>query len=133
MALISSVSKVSISAVQVTGTSTVYTVPAGKTAKVRLVKVENWPSGGVLIIGNFKAINGTGATTDSNSNSRGSTSTNDNTEARPTLGLVLCSNGSNMRAYYMFIKEDHILVAGETVSQNSAAATFAYTIFEEDA
>ena len=52
----------------------------------------------------------------------------------PVTGFVRASSStSNMNALFMYIKEDHVLVAGETVSCDDTGATVAYTIFEEDA
>jgi hypothetical protein len=129
----SSGGNVSISAIQVTGSAIAYTVPEGKTAKVRLVKVQNWLHSKILTIGNYIAANYTDTTTNSTSNSRDNSAAYDRGVANPTAGFVMCSSGYNFETSFMFIKEDHILVAGETVSQNDAGATFAYTIFEEDA
>jgi hypothetical protein len=126
-------SAVSISAIEATGSAVAYTVPAGKTARVRLVKVEGWLTNNYLRIGNFTAINYTAEATSSTSNSRSNSSAYDKAAGYPTAGFVMCSNGYNFETSFMYIKEDHTLVAGETVSQTSATATFAYTIFEEDA
>tara|TARA_R110000796_G_scaffold128932_2_gene244560 strand:- start:843 stop:1223 length:381 start_codon:yes stop_codon:yes gene_type:complete len=121
-----------ISAVQVTGTATAYTVPTGKVAKVRLVSVDNLNTGKYIYIGNYTAYqntNGYGYT--SKYQAQASAGTNYNMP--PVAGFVrITSNVYAMNSSFMYIKEDHVLVAGETVRQTDASATFAYTIFEED-
>ena len=50
-----------------------------------------------------------------------------------TIGVRAASTGADLERSFMYFKEDHVLVAGETVSCDDTSATFAYTIFEEDA
>ena len=122
-----------ISAVQVTGTATAYTVPAGKVAKVRLVSVETLANDKILTIGNYTAENGTAITIFSQHQSlTGYTGTGQ--ILYPIQGFVrLGEANSSLTGRTMYIKEDHVLVAGETVSCDDTGATVAYTIFEEDA
>jgi hypothetical protein len=120
-----------ISAVQVTGTATAYTVPAGKIAKVRLVSFDSFDTTYSLFIGNYTAKNS--ARNGLNTENQGQDGALPTSMAVPVLGYVRgATNGISMQSQFMYIKEDHVLVAGETVSCNYSAATFAYTIFEED-
>jgi hypothetical protein len=122
-----------ISAIEVTGTATAYTVPAGKVAKVRLVSVDGLNTGNHIYIGNYTAYqntNGYGYTSKLQANNSSSSTSN----MLPVTGFVrISSSATSMSSDFMYIKEDHVLVAGETVSQTQAGATFAYTVFEEDA
>jgi hypothetical protein len=120
-----------ISAVEVTGTATAYTVPASKVAKVRVVSCSSFDDLKTLTIGNYTAKNDTAATV--TSASQGIQSDSNFALGLPVNGFVrFASRGDFMSANFMYVKEDHVLVAGETVSQDDAGATFAYTIFEED-
>jgi hypothetical protein len=120
-----------ISAVQVTGTATAYTVPAGKVAKVRLVSVETLANDKILTIGNYTAVNTTTQAVNTKSQSAGTSG--GNAFGLPVTGFVRAGGSTtNMVAIFMYFKEDHVLVAGETVSCDDTGATVAYTIFEED-
>jgi hypothetical protein len=122
-----------ISAVQVSGMATAYTVPAGKVAKVRLVSVSSFGVGKIFTIGNYTVSNNLQyyAVNSSYATQKG---TPNNASGTPVQGFVrLGGTNSAMYTNYVYIKEDHVLVAGETVSCNDNGATFAYTIFEEDA
>jgi hypothetical protein len=122
-----------ISAVEVTGTAIAYTVPVGKVAKVRLVSIINFSNGANINIGNYQITNA--SATAVWSYSQGQNSSGSSTSfGLPVSGFVRASaNGASMATTFLYIKEDHILVAGETVRVNDTLATFAYTIFEEDA
>jgi hypothetical protein len=120
-----------ISAVQVTGTATAYTVPVGKVAKVRLVNVDTLATAKKLTIGNYVALNSTGQTV--KTESQGQTTGGASVIAPAVAGFVRAASGATMTERFMYIKEDHILVAGQTVSCDDTGATISYTIFQEDA
>jgi len=120
-----------ISAVQVTGTATAYTVPANKIAKVRVVSMYMLADA-MVSIGNYDAVNYTGNYVSSKWQSNDTTSTS--VIGIPTRGFVRASyEDGKLSGYIMYVKEDHVLVAGETVSATNAATVMSYTIFEEDA
>jgi hypothetical protein len=122
-----------ISAVQVTGTAIAYTVPAGKVAKVRVVFCDVFGNIKTLTIGNYKARNDTDYDLGTDNQGQDGTPTT-NSFAPPVAGFVrAASTGADLERSFMYFKEDHVLVAGETVSCDDTSATFAYTIFEEDA
>ena len=122
-----------ISAVEVTGATTAYTVPVGKVAKVRLVSISNFNTAQTISIGNYKSTNAVGGAVWSYNQGQNTAGTA-NSFGLPVSGFVRASsNGASMTTTFLYIKEDHILVAGETVSVNDPSATTAYTIFEEDA
>ena len=120
-----------ISAVQVTGIATAYTVPAGKIAKVRVVNVTELATTKEITIGHYVAKNSTNGNVWSRNqgNDTGSTSS----MPGPRAGFVFCSSfGREMISRFMYVKEDHVLVAGQTVSCDDAGCTMSYTIFQED-
>jgi hypothetical protein len=120
-----------ISAVQVTGTATAYTVPADKVAKVRIVNIDTLAYVKTLTIGNYEARNSTSSSV--STKKQGNSSPGTNIVLAPVYGFVRASNnGSSMGDRYLYVKEDHVLVAGETVSCDDAGCTMSYTIFEED-
>jgi hypothetical protein len=126
-------SAVSISAIEVTGSAVAYTVPAGKTAKVRVVQVHEFATAKYLYIGNYRIRNGSPVTVYSYNQSKGY-SGNGNSMGLPVAGFVRASaDYDELDITFVYIKEDHVLVAGETVHTNDTGAIFAYTIFEEDA
>jgi hypothetical protein len=122
-----------ISKVTKTGTGAAYTVPAGKIAKVRLTAVQSLSTGFYIAIGGYQIDNSCSVDVDTRhqgqNNGAGSAGV-----AIPVTGFVRAStNGTTMSISYLYIKEDHILVAGETMSCNDSGATIVWTIFEEDA
>ena len=126
-------SAVSISAIEVTGSEIAYTVPEGKTARVRVVQVHNFATVKYLYIGNYRIRNGCPTSVYSYNQSKGYTA-NSNFMGIPTAGFVRASaDHDELNIQFVYIKEDHVLVAGETVHTNDTGATFSYTIFEEDA
>jgi len=118
-----------ISAVQVTGIATAYTVPAGKIAKVRVVNVDTLATTKEITIGHYVAKNSTGTTVKSENQGHGAGGTN--SMVAPQAGFVFCSTGA-MSGEFLYVKEDHVLVAGQTVSCDDAGCTMSYTIFQED-
>ena len=132
MALTRAGGSVAISAIKVTGSAIAYTVPVGKTATVRLVYFDTLRTNYSVYFGNYRVVNMTTQTLSSINQS------NNTSGASDSLGLPIPSfvrGGSSVgfQNYYIYIKEEHDLVAGETVLTNDATATFAYTIYEKDA
>ena len=121
-----------ISAVQVTGTATAYTVPTGKIAKVRVVNIYNFSTDKIITVGNFVSRNGTGQTVRSEYQSNGGGGSSTMTGPQVSFLFCMAYNGSMIQRF-MYVKEDHVLVAGETVSCDDTGCTMSYTIFEEDA
>jgi len=119
-----------ISAVKVTGTATAYTVPAGKIAKVRVVNVDTLSIEKKITIGNYVVANNTDAAVKSENQSQKDAGAN--STFMPQVGFVFCGGDDNMTRRLMYIKEDHVLVAGQTVSCDDAGCTMSYTIFQED-
>lgn len=121
-----------ISSVTVTGTATAYTVPSDKVAKVRITSIQLFKDNAVITIGNYVSKNT--VTNDLDTKNCGETSTTTNSISYPVLGFVRCSvSGNNMQEDYMYVKEDHVLVEGQTVAQSNASTVVSYTIFEDDA
>jgi hypothetical protein len=121
-----------ISSVQVTGTATAYTVPAGKVAKVRLVALNSFGNFKKVFIGNYIAENVTGASLTTYKQGKGAGATS-NTFGPPVTGFVrVALAGDAMDSSFIYIKEDHVLVAGETVSCDDSGTLASYTIFQED-
>jgi hypothetical protein len=122
-----------VSTIQVTGIATAYTVPPSKIAKVRLINIDSFDSGSYMYIGNYTAYNGTLANNLKSSN-QGTGSAGGVGLSPPIIGFIrLGAHANEMGVDYMYIKEDHILVAGETVNCSDAGTTVSYLIFEEDA
>jgi len=116
-----------------TGTGNLYTVPSGKIIKVR-VNYLKIVTGGQLKIGDYFTRNDTGHTVYSEYNGKTGTGSNENT-AQPVNGFLMClyTGGYNL-GRYMWVKEDHILIAGQTIYMSvSSAIDFKITIFQEDA
>lgn len=121
-----------ISTVTVTGTATAYTVPSDKIAKVRITSIGALYDSAIISIGKFTCKNESGATCYSEKGtSAGTTTTNFGTPC--VLGFLRCVPNANWDDDCLFVKEDHILVEGETVSNSHSSAVMSYTIFEEDA
>jgi len=122
-----------ISAVTVTGTATAYTVPVGKVAKVRVTNITDFTTNKIITIGNYRSRNQAIVMYLSSEDNNKNNTTNTNSFALPIAGFVRLGSINNFDGPAMYIKEDHVLVAGQTVSVDDAGATVSYTIFEEDA
>jgi hypothetical protein len=129
---IASGGSVSVSSIKVTGNATAYTVPVGKKAKVRLVYFDAFRTGYSVYIGNYILKNDATQTLSSINQSL-SSSPGTASIGIPVPGFVRGGLNAGFNMYYIYIKEEHDLVAGERVYANDATATFAYNIFEEDA
>jgi len=122
-----------ISSVKVTGTSTAYTVPSGKIAKVRVAAINFFPVSATLEIGNYKVVNLLGNPNAVYGERQGMGNGNTSTLGLPVTGFVRASySGADMVSKFIYMKEDHVLVAGETVVATGSTTVMSYTIFEED-
>ena len=116
-----------------TGTGVAYTVPTGKVAKVRLVSISGFRSGFTISIGNYVSLNTTGGSVDTKHQGKDG-NVNSNVFGLPVSGFVrACNDGYFMGFQFLYLKEDYVLVAGETATTNDNNLVISYTIFEEDA
>ena len=118
------------------GTSTtaaIYTVPAGKMAKVILTKIK-CVNGSIINVGTYSRKNGSAQTVKSENGASSLTSTT-NEVYLESDGFMICRKDSdNLHGTMMQIKVEHILIAGETVrfSNSSGTNTMSFKVIEED-
>lgn len=110
-----------------------YTVPGDKIAKVIITYVGSWSNGGRINVGDYTTSNGSGQIVYSYN-------TFSNETVPPTVihaihpGYILCqTNTGDFERQVAYVKESHILVAGQTVrSTVGSGATFNFLVIEED-
>lgn len=108
-----------------------YTVPSGKIAKVT-INYLYMANNAIISIGDYKLKNG--ATGDVYSMYQSLYSAHSQYGYPPVNGYIKCHvSASSMQSQFVYVRESHILIAGQTIVPSNGNITFKANIFEEDA
>jgi hypothetical protein len=114
-------------------TSAIYTVPAGKIAKIIITNLDI-QSGGGIVIGSYTRNNDSGNFLYSRFSSTSSTGTTNLAYFETEDIIVPRRNITSFTVQCMMLKRSHILLAGQSInfSASDGNNTISFTVIEED-